>query len=80
MIYIKNITFENIKNTYGENNLVKICNLKQILTYAKLNVQPVWIDEGYDNKLIAIYYKDDTTVAWKAWKENNKAIKSALLK
>ena len=46
VITIKFKSFEDVKEVYGEKNLIKICNLKQIITYAKLNVQPVWIDEG----------------------------------
>ena len=42
-----------MKEVYGESNLCRICNIKQILTYAKMKVQPVWIDEGYGGRLIA---------------------------
>ena len=45
-----------MKEVYGESNLCRICNIKQILTYAKMKVQPVWIDEGYGGRLIAYYF------------------------
>lgn len=46
-VKIKYRSFEDVKEVYGESNLCRICNIKQILTYAKMKVQPVWIDEGY---------------------------------
>ena len=68
MLKCKN--FEDVKEVYGEENLIKICNIKQILQYAKMKCQPVWIDEGYNEKLIAYYYKPETTMAWEYWKNN----------
>ena len=67
---IKYKTFEDVTEVYGKTNLCKICNIKQIITYAKLGVQPVWIDEGYGGKLIAYYFIPETKVAWKYWLEN----------
>ena len=54
----------------GEENLIKLCNIKQIVQYAVMKCQPVWIDEGYDGKLIAYYYKPETEKAWNYWKNN----------
>lgn len=68
VITIKFKSFEDVKEVYGEENLIKICNLKQIITYAKLNVQPVWIDEGYKGKLIGYYFAPETKKAWEYWK------------
>jgi len=70
LITIKFKTFEDVKQVYGEENLIKLCNLKQILAYAKMNVQPKWIDEGYNGKLLGYYFKPETEMAWKYWKEN----------
>ena len=49
-----------MKEVYGESNLCRICNIKQILTYVKMKVQPVWIDEGYGGRLIAYYFIPET--------------------
>ena len=54
---------------YGKENLIKICNIKQIVTYAVLKCQPVWLDEGYDGELIAYYFKPETSMAWEYWKK-----------
>lgn len=70
LINTKFKTFEDVKEVYGEGNLIKLCNIKQILAYAKMNVQPKWITEGYDNKLIGYYFKPETEMAWKYWKES----------
>lgn len=69
-------TFEDVKDVYGENNLIKLCNIKQIVLYAKMNCQPVWLDEGYDGKLIAYYYKPETEKAWNYWKAGKPALVS----
>ena len=61
-------SFEDVKEVYGEDNLIKLCNIKQIVQYAKMKCQPVWIDEGYDGKLIAYYGKERTKECWERWK------------
>ena len=63
-------SFEDVKEVYGEDNLIKLCNIKQIVQYAVMKCQPVWIDEGYDGKLIAYYYKPETEKAWNYWRNN----------
>lgn len=65
---IKCKTFEDVKKVYGEENLIKIVNLKQIVTYTRY-CQPVWISEGYDGKLLCYYFKPETDLAWEYWKE-----------
>lgn len=70
MTFIDWHTWKIIGEAKGKTNLCKICNIKQIITYAKLGVQPVWIDEGYGGKLIAYYFIPETKVAWKYWLEN----------
>lgn len=63
-------SLEDVKEVYGEENLIKLCNIKQIVRYAVMKCQPVWIDEGYNGKLIAYYYKPETEKAWNYWKNN----------
>jgi hypothetical protein len=65
---IKCKTLEDVINTYGSENIVKIVNLKQILTYARMKCQPVWIDEGYNERLVCYYFKPETELAWQYWK------------
>jgi hypothetical protein len=70
LIIIKFKTFEDVKQVYGEENLIKLCNLKQIVFYAKMNVQPKWVGGGYSGKLIGYYFKPETEMAWKYWKQS----------
>ena len=67
-IKLKNL--DDVKQVYGESQLIKLCNLKQMVAYAKMGVQPKWLDEGFDGKLIAYYFTPETEMAWKYWKEN----------
>ena len=68
---IKCKSFDDVIQTYGEDNIIKIVNLKQILTYARMKCQPVWIDEGFDGKLVAYYFIPETKTAWKYRLEND---------
>ena len=72
VIYIKDKTFEEMIEFYGADKIIKICNIKQMLAYAKMKCQPIWIDEGYNGKLIAYYYQPETIDAWNYWKKTKK--------
>lgn len=63
-------TLQDAIKVYGKSNLIKICNIKQIVKYASLGCQPILIDEGFDGKLIAYYNKPETENAWNYWKNN----------
>lgn len=69
MLRCKNL--EDVKKIYGDDNIVKIVNLKQIVFYAKMCCQPVWIDEGFAGKLVAYYVRQETEMAWEYWKRND---------
>lgn len=64
-------SLEDVKNVYGEDNIIKIVNIKQIILYAKMQCQPVWIDEGYSGKLVAYYVRSETDMAWEYWKRSD---------
>lgn len=68
---IKFKTFQDVEEVYGKENLVKIVNLKQILFYCKNGLQPVFIDEGYQGKLVAWFHKPSTSMVWRYWLEND---------
>lgn len=50
--------------------IVKIVNLRQIGFYSTVaKCIPDWIGESvYDKRLVAYYYKPNTTYAWNRWK------------
>lgn len=62
-------SLDDAKRIYGENNLIKIVNIKQIVMYTHY-CQPVFIDEGYSGKLVCWYFKNETDEAWRRWLEN----------
>ena len=70
---IKCKTLEDVIQVYGEENLIKLVNIRQIVMYAKMQCQPVWIDEGYDQKLVAYYVRSETEMAWNYWKSHKPA-------
>jgi len=60
-----------VMDYYEKQNVVSLVNLQQILTYADWGVQPVLIFRSeFDKKLVAYYFQDDTTDAWKRWRNN----------
>lgn len=71
MNVIKFKTFADVEEVYGRENLVKIVNLKQILFYCKNGLQPVFIEEGYQGKLVAWFHKPSTSMVWKYWLETD---------
>lgn len=71
MNIIKFKAFTDVEEVYGRENLIKLVNLKQILFYCKNGLQPVFIDEGYQGKLVAWFHKPSTSMLWKYWLENS---------
>lgn len=65
-------TIEEVKHYLGSENLVAITNLKQIIFYCKLNIQPQWIDESIENegRIVAYYLKSESQFAFKKWQDN----------
>lgn len=64
-------TLEDVKYIYGADDLVKIVNIKQILFYTRNGLQPVFVEEGYNSKLVAWFCKSDTKDLWGKWLEND---------
>lgn len=65
---IKYKTLDEVKNIYGEDNLVCIVNIKQILAYVKHSLQPVWVDEGFDGKIICYFLKNESKELFQKWR------------
>lgn len=61
-------TYADVKKHYKDEDLCTLCNIKQIVFYAKHGCQPLIIDEGWDGKLLAIYDINDTKPVWEMWK------------
>lgn len=65
-------TLEDVKKYYGEENLIPISFLKQIIFYAVNGCQPkfVWESEKKNGKIVAWYLKNDTAHVNSKWKES----------
>lgn len=61
-------TYEDVKKYYTQEQLCTLCNIKQIVFYAKHGCQPLILDEGWDGKLLAIYDIEETKPVWEIWK------------
>jgi hypothetical protein len=64
-------TLDEAKECYGEENLIPITFIKQVIFYAKLGVQPVlcWAKEDDDNRIAYWYLKSETQFAKRKWDE-----------
>ena len=75
-------SFEEVVEAFGEDNLVVITFMPQIIFYlSNFNIQPVWTtpSEVNDNKLAFYFIKAETKKQYEAWqkrrleKEHNKS-------
>lgn len=64
-------TVDECKAKYKKDQVVILCNVKQIVFYAKLGCQPLVLGEGFDGRLIAVYEKQKTQFAWNKWRSNS---------
>ena len=56
--------FDEIKNQEE----IKIINKWQVVFYLERNVQPIRLELGYNDRLVFVFLKEDTTEVWKQWK------------
>ena len=65
-------SLDEAKKCYGEDNLIPISQLKQLIFYAKVGCQPkfIWESEKEDGKIVGWYLKTETSYAMKKWQEN----------
>ncbi len=67
-------TKQDVFDCYGENNLVPIDLIKQIIFYTSKGVQPVFTCEsekkGREGQLVCWFLKSETQWIYQKWKEN----------
>lgn len=66
----KLISYKQAITQYGEENLCKLVNPKQVLTYLKHNCHPISYMTGYDNKDVFVFLKSDTSELYELWKKH----------
>ena len=47
---------------------IKIINKWQVVFYLERNVQPIRLELGYNDRIVFVFLKEDTTEVWKQWK------------
>ena len=65
-------SFEEVVEAFGEDNLVAITFMPQIIFYlSNFNIQPVWTtpSEVNDNKLAFYFIKAETKKPYKLWQK-----------
>ena len=71
MIVIKIFSsLQEVYDCYGEENIIPITNLKQIIFYtSKFSVQPKWIDKSKYNedRIVCYFHKGETIKAYSEW-------------
>lgn len=66
-------TLEEVYDCYGEENIVPVTNIKQIIFYtSKFNVQPKWVTESNKNEghIVCYFHKGETAKPYRMWMEN----------
>ena len=71
-IHIKFYSLEEAKSVYGENSLVPITSLKQLIFYTKHGLQPefVWESEKENGRIVFWFHKKKSELIYKRWCEN----------
>lgn len=71
VLIIKFTNLEEAKKCYGEESLIPISEIRQIIYYAKVGCQPkfVWESEKQDGKIVAWYLRSETIYARNRWQE-----------
>lgn len=72
VIIIKFYSLDEAKSVYGENSLVPISSIKQIIFYTRHGCQPkfVWESEKEKGKIVAWFHKKESELIYKRWCEN----------
>lgn len=64
------ISYKQAITQYGEENLCKIVNPKQVLTYLKHGCHPIAYMIGYDDKDVFVFLRSETSNLYELWKKH----------
>ena len=48
---------------------IKIINKWQVVFYLQRGVEPIRVQLGFNDRLVFVYRKEDTTEVWQEWKK-----------
>lgn len=63
-------SLQDVYDCYGEENIIPITNLKQIIFYTSVfHIQPKWTEESTKNKgkLVCYFHKGETCKPYEEW-------------
>ena len=63
------IDIEKLKKEYDDKDVVKLVNPKQTLFYMKNGVYPLWLEVGYNDRIVFVFLKEPTLRLFKQWRE-----------
>lgn len=71
MVFIKFYSLEEAKSVYGEESLIPISQLKQIIFYTQHGLQPefIWESEKDSGKIVAWFHKKKSELIYKRWQK-----------
>lgn len=76
MDYIKIFSdLQDVYDCYGEENIIPITNLRQIIFYtSRFKVQPKWVDQSDRNEghIVCYFHKGETIKPYEEWMKNKK--------
>lgn len=76
-VYFKFDTLQEVKEYYGERNLVPIDYIKQQIFYAKKGIQPKFVceNENENGRLTCWYLKSETKNVYEEWLDVKEKLK-----
>lgn len=60
-----------IRDKYKNCETVKLLNPRQCYFYMTKGVYPLWIEPGYDNKIVFVFLKEPTLRLFGEWRKEN---------
>jgi len=57
-----------IQDKYKNSDLVRLINQKQVAFYMKNGVFPLWVDIGYNDRIVYVFLKQPTLMLFSKWR------------
>jgi len=57
-----------IQDKYKDEDLVRLINQKQVFFYIKNNVYPLWLEAGYNDRIVYVFQKEPTLCLFTKWR------------
>ena len=57
-----------MQDKYKQEDLVRLINQKQVFFYLKNNVYPLWLEAGYNDRIVYVFLKQPTLMLFSKWR------------